>query len=213
MGYEGIYEVSNRGDVKRVSEKNCNQFKSGYFLKLRDNGYGYNIVQLHKNGDAKVFMVHRLVATAFIPNPLSKPHINHLNSMRNDNRVENLAWCTPSENARHKYAMGYKQKQKLTEDEIRYAKFEYENYRKTAAQLSKELNVSVGTVVRHMDLKKGCLGSGNGSAVLMETDIPKIKAMRADGKTYTEIAELFGCSYQTISRVCNGVTWKHVSNG
>ena len=69
--------------------------------------HGYYQVHLF-NGKKKIRKkVHQLVALAFIPNLENKPHINHKNSIRNDNRVENLEWCTPKENMAHKFQQGY----------------------------------------------------------------------------------------------------------
>ena len=79
--------------------------KSGRFKRLAqtDDGHGYAKVSLCNNTKPKVVKVHRLVAQAFIPNPENKPQINHKNGVRNDNRVENLEWCTNGENSKHSY--------------------------------------------------------------------------------------------------------------
>ena len=67
-------------------------------LKNTEDRKGYSTISLRKNGKRKVFKVHRLVAEAFIPNLESKPCVDHINTIRNDNRVENLRWATNKEN-------------------------------------------------------------------------------------------------------------------
>ena len=69
-------------------------------IKPCKNKYGYMVVGLSKNGKSKNFYVHRLLATAFIPNPENKRCVDHINGIKDDNRLENLRWVTPSENQR-----------------------------------------------------------------------------------------------------------------
>ena len=83
------YSVSENGEIRND--------KTGRVLKPRYYN-GYQLVSLSKNGKVKKFKVHRLVAEEFIPNPDNKPCVDHINTVRDDNRVENLRWCTCKEN-------------------------------------------------------------------------------------------------------------------
>lgn len=91
LGYEGNYQISNLGNVKNI--------KTGRILKGRLDKYGYYRVILYKRLIRyKNFQIHRLVAMAFIENPNDKPQVDHINTIRTDNRVENLRWVTYKEN-------------------------------------------------------------------------------------------------------------------
>ena len=101
--YEGLYQVSNLGNVK-ASKREIYTGRGYYIreerpLKLRLNTKGYYYIDLSKNNKTKRFMVHRLVALMFISNPDNKPCVDHINTIRTDNRVENLRWVTKKENS------------------------------------------------------------------------------------------------------------------
>lgn len=103
-GYKGLYQVSTTGLVKSLSSNKKNQYSDKEFLKSQFvNRYGYLMVTFRKNGVRKNLTVHKLVAEAFIPNPERKTQINHLNGDKLCNRVENLQWCTASENQKHRF--------------------------------------------------------------------------------------------------------------
>lgn len=97
--YEGIYEISNLGNVKSL---NYNRTKKEKILKPRKDKKGYLYVMLYKNKYGKNFSIHRLVAQAFIPNPENKPEVDHINTIKDDNRIDNLKWATHIENNNNK---------------------------------------------------------------------------------------------------------------
>ena len=113
-GFEGYYEVSNTGKVLGIERMVV--LKSGLrtiksrFLKTRINNYGYTEVRLTKDGKTTTTFIHILLAKAFIPNPYKKLEVNHINGIKTDNRIENLEWCTHSENINHAYQSGLLQK-------------------------------------------------------------------------------------------------------
>lgn len=92
------YEVSNLGNVKSL---NYNHTEKEGILKPAKNRDGYSVISLHKNNKQKHFLVHRLVALAFIPNIQNLPQINHKDENKKNNRVENLEWVTPKENCNY----------------------------------------------------------------------------------------------------------------
>lgn len=101
-GYEGLYKVSNKGNVRSVDRINhIGRKYSGRILKPSPNTGGYLLVDLCKNGIRESKRVHRLVAEAFIPNSNNYPEVNHRDEVKTNNRVENLEWCTSRYNTNH----------------------------------------------------------------------------------------------------------------
>lgn len=102
-GYEGLYQISNNGRVKSLLKvtKFGNRLKVNeeMILKPALGKRGYYVVSLNHNGKSKTFTIHRLIAEAFIPNPLNKKFIDHINTIKTDNRIENLRWVTSKENS------------------------------------------------------------------------------------------------------------------
>jgi hypothetical protein len=103
VGYEGLYQVSNFGQVKSLNYNHTGEEK---ILKPGKNNKGYLFVNLCKNGKVKHFLIHRLVATMFIENFLNKPYINHIDCNPKNNNVDNLEWVTQQENIQYASKLG-----------------------------------------------------------------------------------------------------------
>lgn len=104
-GFEGYYEVSDRGRVRSLSRRFSRVERVMVPFVRKD---GYKLVQLRKDGRREGKLVHRLVAEAFIPNPDMLPVVNHKNENPSDNRVENLEWCDQKYNANYGTAQSRK---------------------------------------------------------------------------------------------------------
>lgn len=91
-GYEGTYQISNKGNVKSLK---CGKER---ILRPGINSWGYMVVCLYHDNMKKTVKLHRLVAQAFIPNPENKPQINHKDENKLNNCVNNLEWTTAKEN-------------------------------------------------------------------------------------------------------------------
>ena len=100
-GYEGIYEISDTGLVRNLRVDSKNRTYPGKILTPGKTVSGYPFVFLSVNGKSKNNMIHRLVATAFIPNPHNLPEVNHIDGNKENNNVSNLEWCTRKENLKH----------------------------------------------------------------------------------------------------------------
>lgn len=115
VGFEGLYEVSNLGNIRSLPHETLIQRKKGKPYYIRKQGkvvtpqqrqHGYLAVWLYGNGgnngrSGKQYSVHRIVAEAFISNPNGYEEVNHINENKTDNRSCNLEWCTHRENSIH----------------------------------------------------------------------------------------------------------------
>lgn len=150
-GYEGHYQISNKGNV--VSIKNSEPL----LIKQQNHSSGYKQVKLCKPKAISIQKVHRLVAKAFIDNPENKPQVNHINGVKTDNRAENLEWNTALENTRHAFENGLvnvygenHRTSKLTDKEAEFILNNYKSF--TLSELSIRFKVSEACV---RDIIKG----------------------------------------------------------
>ena len=112
VGYEGIYEVSDTGLVRTHKDKTTHSTRHGIrkwkqrILKQKVSKDNTHRVSLYKNKQEKTWLVHRLVAMAFLPKVEGKDYINHIDGDRNNNNVSNLEWCNHKENNNHAFDNG-----------------------------------------------------------------------------------------------------------
>lgn len=103
-GYEGLYLIDSLGNVVSCPRQQGSRFVNQYkILGTKINRLGYKEVALSKDGKTRTVLLHRLLAQHFIDNPDNLPCVNHRNGVKTDNRLENLEWCTRSQNTRHAY--------------------------------------------------------------------------------------------------------------
>ncbi|HGH0795735.1 NUMOD4 domain-containing protein [Staphylococcus pseudintermedius] len=167
VGYEGYYQVSNKGRVRSLGRfvKNDNsdvvRFFKGKILKQSQNPYGYPRVSFSKNNVNKKFLVHRLVMQAFFVDFDEELEVNHIDGVKTNNSFENLEMVTTIDNIRHAHKIGLIKK------------------------YGKKLN---------------------------ENDVLKIRKLYANTPniTHQEIADKFGVSDVSISKILRNTTWKRL---
>lgn len=149
--YEGLYEVSNQGRIKRVSgwkgQNGAYIQASGIIGENNIKKNGYKGVVLCKNGKCKSFLIHRLVAQTFIPNPHNLPQVNHIDGDKTNNCVENLEWVTPQQNVRHAFDKGLKKPHSqrsiiaiLPEGKIHFS---------SISECSRSLHICISAICQH----------------------------------------------------------------
>ena len=156
-GFENLYEVSNRGNVKSIPTITYNSngrpyTRKGRLLKPASKN-GYKRVILFSKSKQKSYLVHRLVALSFIENPDNKPYINHIDGDPSNNILENLEWCTPKENVDHAIKTGLSNvkgsnhgSSKLTEREVVEIRNLYRSKKYNQREISENFNITQALV-------------------------------------------------------------------
>lgn len=222
--WEGVYAVSNFGRVKRLAgSERC---LTDRILKPMQNQRGYLTVAPVSFGKKQTPMViHRLVLHAFVGPAPEGYYANHINGNKTDNRLCNLEWVTPAENIKHAYDMGLHKRYvgsasssaKLTEEQVAdiLQRIANREYRKDIAELYGIGTRTVDQIVSGENWKHvprpDMSGKRIGRRKLVEADIPKVRAMIAQGLVCRVIGEQFGVSTGAIQAIKEGRAWGHVS--
>lgn len=135
--YEGLYQVSDLGHVRSL------RHEKALILKPGSSGKGYLNVRLCRDGKVKALYIHRLVAEAFIPNPLNLPQVNHKDEDKTNNAVNNLEWCTAEYNLTYgtRQTRTTKPKERITKPKERTTPKLKGGYAKAVLQYDKSGNL------------------------------------------------------------------------
>jgi predicted XRE-type DNA-binding protein len=220
------YEVSNLGKVRNINTSKV--------LKDRMNPKGYLNVVLYLDGKTKHHSVHRLVALAFLPNPLNKSQVNHIKGReKTNNKVDNLEWCSNQENQRHAFDNGLQSARRgeknnfstLSESkvlEIRSLLSKGVSQYKIAEMFnvgrSCIASIQAGRTWGHLKtdgftpFSKDTLGENNNKSKLTKQDVLKIRELYSTNLySQKNLGEMFNVSKTSIRNIINNKTWKHIS--
>ena len=191
--YNSLYEVNEKGEVRSLYHWNGHKYekrKKPYILKQSNTTTGYKKVELVKDGKRKSLKVHRLVAIAFIPNPMNKPYINHIDGNPINNCVENLEWCTQHENVVHAYKIGLRKISHITKEELQ----RYVENGVTFHQIMKKEHISVKRLQNYYKIY-GVRNLSNKYNI----DLNQLKIDLEKGIPNKELAKKYKCSNMLIA--------------
>ncbi len=165
-GFGGLYQVSNYGNVRSLT-----RYKKT--LKPWVDKDGYNTVQLKHKGKVKHCRVSRLVAAAFVENPLNKNTVNHIDMNRKNDNADNLEWCTEKENVLHSYNHG-KYKGQNPKAVMQFEEDVYVRTWDSMSEASRSLNIPVSNISYCLSGKRERAGGFKWKAVSTEVYITEV---------------------------------------
>jgi len=222
FGFEGYYEISNYGRLKSL--QSITQIEFGVLpyriLKSSPHRDGYPRYTLCKHKKLYYHNAHRLVAIAFIPNPLNLPVVNHIDNNRLNCWVTNLEWCTYSENNLHAFKTGTKEGKRgednhlsiLSTDQVQSIDFLLKQNTLNNKEIAAEFDIDPVTIC---DIKRGKTWSWltgrkfkGPKKELTKEVIQQIFDLAIEGKIYQrEIAKKFGISQTHVCEIKTGKMW------
>lgn len=192
-GYEGLYKISSSGKVKSYHPfGNHQKIGKEHYIAPTFTSTGYYKVELMKNHIRRSFKIHRLVAIAFIPNPLNKPYVNHLDGNKLNNHVSNLEWCTQKENITHAYETGLIPKNEVTKEEFVEL---YVNQHKGIVRIATEKHISLARAKRYLHQ----YGIKEHIGVKYDVPLDELKNDFKKGKRNIELSKKYKCSPALIA--------------
>jgi len=195
-GYEGLYEISDKGQVKSLIGWNGKRYiNREKILKPTKTTTGYWKIELVKNKNRKSKKIHRLIAIAFIPNPEKKPNINHIDGNPLNNSLENIEWCTQKENVDHALRIGLRKLVKIPQKELEELYLVNKN---SLRMIGNTYGLSATTVARRLEklgIKRRSLTEKKTKYFLTE----ELVLRELQIKTQKQLAKEVGCDPSLIS--------------
>jgi hypothetical protein len=207
-GHEGRYEVSDRGAVRSLRQRNGQIDRERpvpILLRLRLDRYGYWTVKL---GSRTPVGVHRLILFAFDGLPPDGYQAAHLNGIRTDNRATNLRWVTPAENQQHRIAHGTSNHGDRNPARLHPERLKRGDAHPLRLHPERVLRGDRNPSRQHPE--RMARGERVGGARLTAASVAAIRAALAGGEEQRAVARRYGVSQSTVWRVLHGKTWRHV---